>query len=501
VEHASLSRSDTADAAFRALRGIVDFAPVGIAQFDVAGRFLLVNQRLCTIFGFTHEELTARTFQEITFPDDLPACLHLTGELASGKLPRYRHDKRFVRRDGSVIWVCVTVGAVRDETGAPAFFVGMAEDITEERASEERRRVAEERLEAALAASTTGTFRWDIVSGQLWWDRNLYRLMGLPPRDAMLGVEESMATVHPEDREALARAVERCGTEGGSFKQEFRVIWPDGEVRCLRCLGNTLADGDGKPSHMTGAVTDMTDAWRDRLQTEAARAQAERASRMRDDMLAVVAHDLRNPVHTIGMAAGVLQQPMISEQQRTQLVRTIARTVAGMERLLNDLLDVSRMDEGTFGIVRGTFSPRELLDTVRELFEAKARERGLQLHCEARELGSLEGDHDRLVQVLSNLVGNALRYARRPGGVRIEAAPCAEGARFTVRDNGPGIPAEDQPRLFDRFWQRDPQSGGGAGLGLAIAKGIVEAHAGRIWVESDASGSAFHFTVPLTPPG
>ena len=496
MEQATLNQAPAVEDAVRALRGVFEFAPVGIAQFDTAGRFLMVNQRLCSIFGYAREELVSRTFQEITFPDDLPGCLQLTTDLACGKLARYRHDKRFVRRDGSVVWVCVTVGAVRDDAGGLAFFVGMAEDVTDEHESEQRRRVAEERLEAALAASSTGTFRWDIVTGQLWWDPNLYRLMGLERRDGGLTVESSMANVHPDDLEGLARAVERCGLEGGSFKQEFRIV-RHGEVRCLRCMGRALPGADGKPSHMTGAVTDITDAWQDRLQIEAARAAAEKASRMRDDMVAVVAHDLRNPVHTIRMAASLLQQPEVTAEQRAHLLRTVSRTVSGMERLLNDLLDVSRMDAGTFAVARAPMRVRELFDTVCEHFEVKAREKGVALACDlGPDIREMHADQDRMVQVLCNLVGNALKFARPPGPVSLEARAVDEGVLFTVRDNGPGIAAEDLPRLFDRFWQRDPAAAGGAGLGLAIAKGIVEAHAGRIWVESAPGATAFHFTVP-----
>ena len=112
------------------------------------------------------------------------------------------------------------------------------------------------------------------------------------------------------------------------------------------------------------------------------------------------------------------------------------------------------------------------------------------------DIRDMHADQDRMVQVLCNLVGNALKFARPPGPVSLEARAVDEGVLFTVRDNGPGIAAEDLPRLFDRFWQRDPAAAGGAGLGLAIAKGIVEAHAGRIWVESAPGATAFHFTVP-----
>jgi len=466
-----------------ALRATVDFAPVGIAQFDTTGRFLLVNQQLCSIFGRTREELAGCTFQELTFPEDLPGCLRLTEELAAGRIPRYRDEKRFFRNDGSVVWVCVTVSAVRDASDAVSFFVGIAEDLTQQRANDERRRAAEERLEAALAASITGTFRWDIVTGELWWDRNLYRLMGREPQEGMLSVEASMEAVHPEDVEALRTAVAHCGAHGGSFNQQFRIVRPNGEVRCLRCLGNTLWGADGKPSHMTGAVTDITDAWT--------------SARMRDEMVAVVAHDLRNPLQSIGMGAGLLMQAGLPHEKRATVTQMIARTVRSMQRLLDDLLDVSRMDAGTFVVSRSPIDPAGFLEEVREFFHAKAAERGLILRCRtAGAAPPINGDRERLLQVMSNLVGNAIKFSDGPGEIRLEAEPAVAGVCISVCDSGRGIRAEDMPHLFDRFWQRDPHGASGVGLGLAICKGIVEAHGGCIWAESGPCGATFRFTLP-----
>lgn len=466
-----------------ALRATLELVPVGIAHFDSSGRFIMVNERLCAIMGYDRAELLRRTFQEVTFEDDLVECLRLNAELAAGVIPSYRREKRFVRADGSVVWVSVTASAVRDETGAVAFFVGVADDITEQHAAEERRRQSGERLEAALEASRTGTFRWDIPSGDLWWDANLYRLMGRTPREGRFTIEDSLASVHPDDRPRLGRAVARCAAEGGAFSEEFRVVHPDGSVEHLRCIGRTLPDAQGRPAYMTGAATDIT--------------LAAKATRMRDEMVAVVAHDLRDPLQSLAMGAGLLAQQSLGAERRASIAQMISRTVDGMQRLLGDLLDVSRMDAGTLVVVRGPIRVAPLLDAVRERFEARFRERSLVLRCEcAPDVTRIDGDHDRLVQALSHLVGNALKFSRPPGEVHVRVQRDGAHARFSVRDCGPGIDPKDIPRLFERFRQRDPGAAGGAGLGLAIAKGIVAAHSGRIWVENNPGGTTFFFTLP-----
>jgi PAS domain S-box-containing protein len=466
-----------------ALRQTLEAAPVGIAQFDAAGRFLLVNQRLCEIFDYAEQEVLGKTFQELTFPEDLEGCLRRNAELAAGLIPHYRAQKRFVRREGSIAWVCVTVSAVRDAEGGVQFFVGIAEDVTQEHLERDHRAVLEDRLAAALAASATGTFRWDITTNELWWDPNVYRLMGLQPGDGNIGLEESMSQIHPGDRGAVAAAVQRCGSVGGRFRQEFRVVWPDGSLHYLRCIGDTRSGADGRPSHMTGALTDITDLWQ--VQGEL------------KNVIAVVAHDLRNPLQSLVMSAGVLAQPGLGEDKRESILRIMNRTLGGMERLLTDLLDASRIEAGTFAVDRQPVDVAALMDELADLFDSRARQHGFRFSCDVPEaLPGLSGDRDRLAQVLSNLVGNALKFARAPGEVVVAVRPEGESLHFMVRDNGPGIPPEDQGRLFDRFWQRHPGSTGGAGLGLAIAKGIVEAHSGAIWVECTSSGATFHFTLP-----
>src|SRR5262245_38285210 len=151
------------------LRATIDHAPIGLAQFDVAGRFLHVNDRLCEILGCTRDQLVDRTFQEITFPEDLPHCLELTARILTGAIPSYCVEKRFVRPDGSIVWTRITVSAVRGADRAVEFLIGAAEDISEQIAAAEALRTAEERLRAALDASMIGTFRWDVQRNVLDW--------------------------------------------------------------------------------------------------------------------------------------------------------------------------------------------------------------------------------------------------------------------------------------------------------------------------------------------
>jgi PAS domain S-box-containing protein len=619
------------DAALR-LRATIDHAPVGIAHFDTAGTFLLVNDRLCEILGYARAHLLARTFQEITFPDDLPGCLELTRRLARGEIPRYQIEKRFVRPDGGHVWARVTVAAVRGDDGEPAFFIGIAEDITEQVALVERQRLAEARLNQALDASLVGAFQFDVRRNALEWSHGLPRLFGGAERSTLDGFFE---LIHPEDGARVMEAYERSAKEGAEFEIDFRVVWPDGSIHWLHDRGQVVPGADGQPHYIVGAVIDITNhkrleevirgqdarfqalanaipqlAWiadsrahrswfnerwleytgttmeevqglgwmkvhradraqlvleeqlrcfRDERPWEAtvlmrgrsgeyrwflsrampvrddagrvrlwvgtntdvtehkraeeereallasertARAAAEEASRRREQTLAFVAHDLRNPVQTVVMAAGALTDLPLPPEKRAQQLEIIKRSAWRMNRLIGDLLDVSLMEAGTFGVNREPLELDRLLDEVIESFAAQARARSLSLETDIGDgLPRLHGDRDRLQQVLTNLVGNAIKFTPAGGRVVVGARPCAGEVEVYVRDTGCGIAADHLEKVFERFWQvrRDR---GGAGLGLMIARGIVEAHGGRITVESVVgAGSTFRVALPATGGG
>jgi signal transduction histidine kinase/DNA-binding response OmpR family regulator len=228
-----------------------------------------------------------------------------------------------------------------------------------------------------------------------------------------------------------------------------------------------------------------------------ARAEAEAATRIRDEVLAIVSHDLRNPLGIIFTGTSLLLDMPLDEEQRNRQLQILKRAAQRMERLISDLLEVSRLESGRLTISITPNRVADLLTEAAESFRPLAEEKGISLVVEAPDIERVEADRERIVQVFSNLVGNAVKFTPEQGSVRIGARADGEDAIFYVADSGPGIDAADLPRIFDRFWQAKTSAQAGAGLGLAIAKGIVEAHRGRIWVESRAGhGATFFFAIP-----
>jgi signal transduction histidine kinase len=229
----------------------------------------------------------------------------------------------------------------------------------------------------------------------------------------------------------------------------------------------------------------------------AARDVAEGASRAREEMLAVVAHDLRNPLNVVMMTTQLFADTELTRDKRDQLLGVILRAAQRMNRLIEDLLEVVRQENGVKLNVEEV-SAASLLAQVAEMFQATAAEKGISLRVEECPPSlAVSADSERIMQVLSNIVGNALKFAARGGSVVLKCEPRGAEVIFSIADSGPGIAGEDLDRLFEKFWQRRDTDKRGVGLGLSIARGIVEAHGGRIWVESRiGDGSTFFFSLP-----
>jgi signal transduction histidine kinase len=229
---------------------------------------------------------------------------------------------------------------------------------------------------------------------------------------------------------------------------------------------------------------------------------ATRATQAREDMLGIVAHDLRSPLGNIMLQAEVLRAAP-SSPRAARAIEGIEHSVGRMQRLIQDLLDVAQMDAGKLSVDVARFDVRQLLadciEPQRALAAAASLDLGVEVHDDTLEVIC---DRDRLSQIFENLIGNAIKFTEAGGVIRVAALRQGSDVLFLVSDTGRGVSADALPHLFDRFWQADQHGKrNGAGLGLAIVKGLVEAHGGRIWVEStQGAGTTVYFTIPLAPP-
>lgn len=301
-------------------------------------------------------------------------------------------------------------------------------------------------------------------------------------------------------REALSHAETDPTASGGV---DDVVVEPLSDLKrrpigSLTITGAALCDTDLLLLAQVGraAVAALEAAWLLGAATE--------ASRARDEVLAVVSHDLRSPLSTVSMGASMLRRSLsASGAERASdldLVLRIERACKSMNRLIEDLLDASRLDGGTFVVVPRATAAGDLVHEAVEAAAVAASSRRVSVSVGEVERFRVMADRSRVLQLFSNLVGNAMKFTPPGGEVVVSAERVGESGRFTVRDDGRGIPREHLPRLFDRYWKGGGDNPGGHGLGLYIARGIVEAHRGRIEVQSEVGrGTSFAITLPLAP--
>jgi PAS domain S-box-containing protein len=282
--------------------------------------------------------------------------------------------------------------------------------------------------------------------------------------------------------------------EGHDEVSEWVGVKKDGSTFPIEVSAKILPD-----QRWLTIVRDITVRKRTEDALRLSEATARRATKARDELLGIVAHDLRNPLHIVAMDANALRS--CEELKVRDIGKELSMVCQRMDRLIKDLLDLTRIDAGLFSVKRARVPLRELIeDTIQseKLLALSARvelETVLSAH-----VPDIWADHDRVIQVLDNLIGNAIKFTDSGGTIVLTVESGMGEAIFSVSDTGKGIAEADLPHIFDRFWRASETERRGAGLGLAIVKGIVEAHNGRVWVESSpGQGSRFFFTIPFAP--
>lgn len=373
-------------------------------------------------------------------------------------------------------------------------------------------RLREREAEFRALANSIPQMAWiaDADGRRYWYNDRWYEFTGLRA-DQSLGLGWRLA-LHPDHRVPVYDAQASAIARSEPWEYTVPIRSKDGTYRWFLVRAMPFRSGDGKATRWFGTNTDITerlDAERTlaengaRLRAalaleQSARGEAERASRARDDVLAIVAHDLRNPIHTITLCTEALLGQTAENDPRQRSIGVMKRCAKTTERLIADLLDVARIEAGTLRVRKEPVELQALITDTLEQFEVAGLARKVAIRSEMQPgIPVVIGDRERLMQVLSNLLGNALKFTPERRTITVQATMAGDAVYISVEDAGSGIAEADLPHIFDRYWQASRQGSAGAGLGLAICKGIVEAHGGRIWATSTVGrGTMVSFTLP-----
>ncbi|MEY2619430.1 MAG: hypothetical protein RL522_2432 [Pseudomonadota bacterium] len=355
----------------------------------------------------------------------------------------------------------------------------------------------QDRLALALEAVKMGVWEWNPISGITVWNSQMYLLFGMPVQGVEPTIEIFMGAVHPADRAAMSSRLAECVAGKAEFSIEFRVVRADtGEERWLASRGRARFGADGKAVVLHGVSFDITDRVRNEQRLRS-------ISLRRAEFLAVLGHELRNPLAPLLYLATAMESSTASSAESVRAAQVIKRQVLQLTRLVDDLLEVSRIEQGKIELRRKLIAVDDAVKDAVEAVLPGIWRRHQQLETRIAPGLMLEADHARLTQVISNLLNNASKFTQEGGQIEVNAHQEGEMVRIVVRDNGPGIEPGVLDTMFEPFTQGRitlDRSQGGLGVGLSIVKKIVELHGGTVLVSTSPQGTAFTVSLPSSPP-
>ncbi len=480
------------------LGAIFDAAGSGIAITGADGRFIEMNKWWTDRLGYAPEEIGKLTAQDITHPDDRQASREWIGKLMAGEVDSYQIEKRFVTKNASSFWAHLSASAIKEENGRTSRIVGVVTDISERRRSEEEIR----QLSEAIRQTTESIVITDRAA-RIEYVNDAYLKNTGYSREELLG-RNSRLLQSGKTPKATYDALWQALREGRSWSGEFYNRRKDGSEFVELAHISPVRDAAGKIGRYVAAKRDITQAKRIEAELLQAKMQAEAANSAKSQFLAAMSHEVRTPMNGILGMAQVLLAPGIKEAERLDYARTILASGQTLLRLLNDLLDLARIESGKLELEANEMLPEQIMGQTRSLFAQSARAKGLGIESDwSGPLARYLGDAHRLEQMLANLVGNAIKFTHQ-GTIRIEAREISCDAdsatlEFAVSDSGIGIAQDKLALLFEAFSQVDGSTTrryGGTGLGLSIVRTLARLMGGEVGVQSEPGvGSRFWFRI------
>ena len=477
-----------------------------VSTADVAGRITHVNDKLCEISGYSRDELLGNNhrilkskYHSKLFFEELWSTIS-KGQIWHGVICNNK-------KGGGKYWVDSTIVPFLNSKGKPYKYVSIRTDVTQLRESENR-------LARSQEFANIGTWDWDIITGQLFWSDKIWPLFGYDVRNTATTYENFIEAVHPEDREQIISAVNRCVENYEIYDIEHRVVWPDGSVHWMHESGDVIRAEDGTALHMLGVVRDITEIKKVEKSLIEAREEAENANLAKSHFLSSMSHELRTPMNAIMGFSQLLTMNKSSQLDEKQKNNVNEIMVAGkhLMNLINEVLDLAKIESGHIELTFEMIVLSQVILESLQLITPLAQKRGIEIFLKKNnkemrldELSSekqpIRTDYTRLKQVMLNLMSNAVKYNRENGTITISCdVEKDKSLRISVTDTGAGLTEDQQNELFKPFNRLGLEDTDieGTGIGLVITKKIVELMGGHIGVKSKTgTGSTFWFELPM----
>lgn len=379
-----------------------------------------------------------------------------------------------------------------DLKGNPAYLLGISEDITEKKEAAARLAESEKQLHLALKVAGIGVWSWHPQRDMLFWDENMFHIFGVSPTvGGLINYAVFSNYLHPRDRDRVNNAVQNALKKEAEYNDTFTIVHPEKGEREIAVRCSIDRDAEGNAISMTGTNLDITEQ------------QQKHTLEVKSEMISMVSHELRTPLHTVKESISLVLEGLtgqVNDEQR-DVLETAKQCIDRLTRLINNVLDFQKMEAGIIELDHEKQNLNELIQEVAEIERPSANKKNLVIELNlCNEPLLAEIDSDKIVQVLTNLIHNAIKFTEK-GTISITTQQKNHSALITISDSGIGFSEADAKKIFFKFGQTHdsrkmhPQ---GTGLGLAISKKIIDQHQGKIWAESNKPlGSSFYVLLPI----
>jgi PAS domain S-box-containing protein len=484
-------------------RKVFEEGPVGMALLDLRGRLLNVNEAFCRMLGRDGAELIGAHITDVTHPQDVADILRSLKRLYAGEVAVLHRQQRYVARDERLLWTNLTASVIRDAAGIPLYAIAIAENVTERKAAIEKLEDREMLLSQAQGIAHLGSWEWHVATDRMTWSDELYRIYGLDTDGFEPTFARYLSRIHPDDRERTSQCIDVALRDRRPFDIEQRIARPDGTTRFVRSQGHVVADAAGGVVRVIGACLDITEQKRVEGVLVLARDAALQSARLKSAFIANMSHEIRTPLNIILGYNAVIAQCFseLDTAGHATIVESVQRAGARLLNTIDGILDLSRIETGTFDVHPVPIELRAVIDKHVDDFRILAKEKGLTLSRVIEEpTAVVHCDEYCLSHALMNLLQNAIKFTSCGGVSVIVERDDANALSIAVRDTGIGIDDAYLPRLFERFSQQEGGYGRrfeGSGLGLALTKQYLQLNGACISVRSEpGKGSVFRIHFP-----
>jgi PAS domain S-box-containing protein len=458
-------------------------------DLDLQNKTIIYSPRLAEIFGYSRDAVLQHShLRDIVHPNDLHIVLKAFDKAIETGV--YYYEARVLWADGSIHWIRTTGKIFYDENKVPLRMLGTLIDITDQHNIIDRLKEREESLRMAANAAELGTFDMEVASRISVWNKRHRELFGVLGDEPVDYNEVFWAAMHPDDKQKINKAIDFAFNKklsNGDYDVEYRTIGiEDGKLRWIRAKGKVLFNEQDEPVRLIGAVLDITESKQNEIR--------------KNDFIAMASHELKTPLTSVKAYIQLLLAKaknngdgfMINALEKSE------NQIKKMTNLIYGFLDLSKLESGRLRLNADVFDIGKLIEEVAA--DSRPISQGHHIIYHEKEPVIIKADREKIGQVISNLINNAVKYSPKNMDVTITLSQTEDNIKVAVTDNGIGVKLKDQDKIFQRFYRVEDESTkgfSGFGIGLYLSAEIIHLHNGTIGVDSnDSKGSTFYFTLP-----